>query len=224
MSDGVLDWGALGGDNQQFAAANFCYVYDEARAQALARQDFGLLESYYNRHGNHFSGLSHIIEFGSDLTRGSDWLSQAGSLDITDIFESELLTTYERLKSKILYKTRIVMLKSLKTIYDLKICDLLYSVISLRHTPATVSSQIINLLLNKVAPGGIALIHAPTQHKHYQAMLPGTQEVEELNVIPQWKLFEMLDSNNFSLILVQEEPLFRAADVLYHTILAQRCI
>jgi hypothetical protein len=55
-------------------------------------------------------------------------------------------------------------------------------------------------------------------------MLPGTQEVEELNVIPQWKIFEMLDSNNFSLILVQEEPLFRAADVLYHTILAQRRI
>lgn len=221
MSSDVLDWGALGG-GEQFARANFSYVYDEARAQAIAQGDLALLESYYNRRGAHFSGLSQIIEFGAELTRGSDWLSQAGALDITDIVVPEIYAAYERLKTKQINNTKLVVLRSVNDITALKQCDLLYSVLSVRNIPATVISNVLGLLLNKVVSGGLALIRAPTQHKHYQAMLPGTQELEELNVIPQWKLFELLDYNNFSLVLVQEEPLFRSADILYHTVLAQR--
>ena len=36
-----------------------------------------------------------------------------------------------------------------------------------------------------------ALIRAPTQHKLYQFMLPGTEVADELNIIPQWKIFEL---------------------------------
>ena len=53
-------------------------------------------------------------------------------------------------------------------------------------------------------------------------MLPGAETANELNIIPQWKIFELLESNGFSLVLVQEDPLLRAADVLYTTVLAQR--
>jgi hypothetical protein len=222
MSDGVLDWGALSGGEQEFARANFSYVYDEARAQAIAQDDLALLESYYNRRGAHFSGLSQIIEFGAELTRGSDWLSQAGALDITDIVAPEIYAAYDRLKTKQINNTKLVVLRSVDDIVALKQCDLLYSVLSVRHVPATVIAHALGLLLNKVIDGGVALIRAPTQHKHYQAMLQGAQELEELNVIPQWKLFDLLESYNFALVLVQEEPLFRSADLLYHTVLAQR--
>ena len=222
LSDGVLDWSALGGGEQEFAPANFSYVYDETRAKAIAQDDFALLKSYYARHGKHFSGLSQIIEFGAELTRGSEWLSQAGALDITDIVVPEIYGAYERLKTKQITNTKLVVLRSVNDIVALNQCDLLYSVLSVRRVPATVIAHVLGLLLNKVVSGGLALIRAPTQHKHYQAMLPGAQELEELNVIPQWKLFELIEYNNFSLVLVQEEPLFRSADILYHTVLAQR--
>ncbi len=53
-------------------------------------------------------------------------------------------------------------------------------------------------------------------------MLPGTETANELNIIPQWKIFELFESNGFSLILVQDDPLLRTADVLYTTVLARR--
>jgi hypothetical protein len=100
--------------------------------------------------------------------------------------------------------------------------NLLYSVLSLRLTQATTLTQVLGLLLPKLGAGGLALIRAPTQHRLYQFMLPGAKTADELNVIPQWKLFELFESNGFSLVLVQEDPLLRMADVLYTTVLAQR--
>ena len=101
-------------------------------------------------------------------------------------------------------------------------CNLLYSVLSLRLTQATMLAQVLGLLLAKVVPGGLALLRAPTQHRLYQFMLPGAETANELNIIPQWKIFELLESNGFSLVLVQADPILRTADVLYTTILARR--
>jgi hypothetical protein len=55
-------------------------------------------------------------------------------------------------------------------------------------------------------------------------MLPGAETANELNIIPQWKIFEMFEGNGFSLILVQDDPLLRTSDVLYTTVLARRRI
>jgi hypothetical protein len=53
-------------------------------------------------------------------------------------------------------------------------------------------------------------------------MLPGAETADQLNIMPQWKIFELLESNGFSLVLVEQDSLLRAADVLYTTVLAQR--
>ena len=53
-------------------------------------------------------------------------------------------------------------------------------------------------------------------------MLPGAETADQLNLIPQWKIFELLESNGFSLALVEQDPLLRASDILYTTVLAQR--
>ena len=55
-------------------------------------------------------------------------------------------------------------------------------------------------------------------------MLPGVETAEEVNIIPQWKIFELLESNDFRLVLVQEDPLLRAADILYSTVLANAAV
>lgn len=222
MRDIGADWEALAFDDRHFPRAAFSYTYDEARADALAREDSALLDSYYRGRGANLAGLPQILEFGTELTRGSDWLSQKGALAITDVVPSEIYAAYVRLKTKPLANTSLVVLRDLRDISLLPPCALLYSVLSVRHTPAILLAQILSLLLSKVTSGGTALIRAPTQHKHYQLMLDGAEEVDELNVIPQWKLFDILESNGFSLVIVQEEPLFRAADIIYHLILAQR--
>ena len=80
----------------------------------------------------------------------------------------------------------------------------------------------LGLLLSKVLSGGAALLHLPTQHRHYQLMLQDAQDLRDLNVIPQWTLFELFEALQFSIVLVQENAILRASDIVYHSMLVQR--
>jgi hypothetical protein len=198
-------------------------AYDEERAKALADDDHALLQNYYNQSGTRFTGLANIVEFGLTLTHGSDWLAERGAaLIITDIAAPVVYAARDRLKSKCISNIQFSIVYNRDDIVLLPMCDLLYSVLSLRLNQATILAQVLALLVTRVAPGGIALLRVPTQHRLYQFMLPGTETANELNIIPQWKIFEIFESNGFSLILVQDDPLLRTPNVLYTTVLARR--
>jgi hypothetical protein len=218
MPDGTLNWTEL-----EFAGAAFRSGYNERRASILAREDLALLDAYYARQGTHFPGRSQIIEFGCELTRGSDWLSSGGPFVITDVVAPELAMASERLKTKLeRLDVRLSLLRNRNDITSLPICDLFYSALSLKVVPPTTLAQILGLLLAKVAVDGVALLHVPARHKHYQLLLREAQDLHDLYVIPQWKLFELFERLGFSLILVQEDLFFRSSDVVYCTVLARR--
>jgi hypothetical protein len=196
---------------------------DEGRAKAVALGDLVLLQSYYSQSGTGFAGLPNIVEFGLTLTHGSDWLAEGGeTLFMTDIVAPEVSEARERLKTKNVSNIKFSVLYNRSDIGLLPMCNLLYSVLSVRQTQATILAQVLGLLLARVGPGGVVLLRAPTQHRLYQFMLPGTETADELNIIPQWKIFELFESNGFSLVIVQEDAILRTADVLYTTVLAQR--
>jgi hypothetical protein len=223
MSDGGVDWRLPAGGGAQFGCEAFSSAYDEARAKAVARDDLALLQNYYRQCGTRFAGLTNIVEFGLTLTHGSDWLSEkAETLSMTDVVAPEVYVASKRLTTKAVSNVKFRVLSNQHDIGLLPMCNLLYSVLSLRLTQATVLAQVLRLLLTKVVPGGLALVRAPTQHRLYQFMLPGAETAHDLNILPQWKIFELLESNGFSLVLVQADRLLRTADVLYTTILAQR--
>jgi len=222
MSDEVRDWSGLSSSKLEFARAAFRSGYDEKRASALAGEDLALLDAFYTRQGKRFCERTSIVEFGSELTGGSDWLAKGGALAITDIITPDLIASFERLKAKPPPKTRLILLRNREDIASLPPCDLFYSAISLKSVPPTVFVQVLELLLAKVTPGGIALLHLPTEHKHYQLMLKDAQEQHDLNVIPQWRLFEIFENLGFSLVLVQQDFHFSGSDIIYHTVLAQR--
>jgi hypothetical protein len=222
MSDDSIDWRPLAGGGPQFREASSS-AYDEVRAKALAREDLVLLERYYGQCGTRFAGLNNIVEFGLTLTHGSDWLSEkAETLSMADIVVHEVYAASKRLMSKPNSNIRFGVLFNRRDVGLLPMCNLLYSVLSLRPTRATTLAEVLGLLLPKVVPGGLALLRAPTQHRLYQFMLPGEETGNQLNVIPQWMIFELLESNGFSLVLVQADPILRTADALYTTILARR--
>jgi len=223
MSDGGVDWGPRAVEGPQFGPQTFSSGYNEARAKALGREDLALLQHYYSQCGTRFAGLPNIVEFGLTLTHGSDWLSEGGeTLSMTDIVASEVYAASDRLKAKAVSNIKFGVLYSRRDIESLPACNLLYSVLSLQLTQATILAHVLGLLLTKVGLGGLALLRAPTQHRLYRFMLPGAETADQLNIVPQWKIFELLESNGFSLVLVEQDSLLRAADVLYTTVLAQR--
>lgn len=222
MNDDPDSWTGTGESNQEFARTAFCPGYDDRRANNLARQDRALLEGYYATQNQQFIGRSRILEFGCELTGGSDWLADAGPLCITEITAAVLLESADRLKTKGCGNIQLGLLRHGNDIKTLAHCDLFYSSLSINRVPPTVLAHVLYLLLDKVTVGGIALIHAPTQHRNYELMSKNTQECGDVHVIPQWKLFELFDRVGFRLVLVQEDSCFRASDIVYHTLLAQR--
>jgi hypothetical protein len=216
--NGCIDWRPAIGGGAQLECETFGSAYDGARATALAVDDHALLQNYRSQCGTR----ANIVEFELTLTHGSGWLAEGGgALFITDIVAPEVYAARERLNTKFISNIKFSVLYNRNDIGLLPMCNLLYSVLSLRPNQATILAQVLGLLVARVAPGGIALLRVPTQHRLYQFMLPGTETANELNIIPQWKIFELFESNGFSLILVQEDALLRTADVLYTTVLAR---
>jgi len=199
------------------------YVYDEQQALAVAANDFALLDEYLRRRGKALSQLSGTLEFGSGLTHGSDWLAHySGPLTIADTCLPHLLIVRERLKQCAPIDVHLIYLTTFFNRRALPTVDLLYSIISLQDDGPNVVAPALGLCLSKVTIGGLALIRAPTHHKHYELMLPEERGIMELHTIPQWKLFEMMEQNGFSLISVQEEKNYGTQNVLFHTFFARR--
>lgn len=197
----------------------------EETQRKIAHHDLALLRQYHDYRGLSLSGLSTIVEFGLTITNGSDWLSEWGqSLYMTDVVARQVYAARDRPKRETGSAINFSFISNRGDVDALPACSLLYSVLSLRETQAVVLSLVLDLLLAKVCPGGLALLRAPTQHRLYQFMLPGPETASELNIIPQWRIFELLQRNNFSLFLVQEDSLVCATDVSYTTILANRSV
>jgi hypothetical protein len=200
------------------------YVYDQQQAQAIALGDIALLDAYLRQNGKTLSHLRGTLEFGSSLTRGSDWLAHhTGKLTIADICPRHLLLTEERLKQCRPIDVHLVHLNNYRNNEVLPTVGLLYSIISLQHHTPNVVVPVLGLCLSKVAIGGLALIRAPTHHKHYELMLPEERGIMELHTIPQWKFFELMENNGFTLIAVQEEKNLGTQNIMFHSFFARRC-
>ncbi|MGO9848670.1 MAG: hypothetical protein ACLPKT_19385 [Methylocella sp.] len=199
------------------------YVYDQQQAQAIALGDLALLDTYLRQNGKTLSHLRGILEFGSGLTRGSDWLANhGGQLTIADICLRHLLLTKERLKRCMPINVHLVHLTNYWNNAALPAVDLLYSIISLQDDTPNIVVPALGLCLSKVAIGGLALIRAPTHHKHYELMLPEERGIMELHAVPQWKIFELMENNGFTLIAVQEERRYGTQNIVFHTFFAHR--
>jgi len=196
--------------------------YDAPRALSLARADRALLDAYYTQRNTRFAGRSGILEFCCGVTGGSDWLAEGGPMTIADLSAPQLIAARDRLNAKSFTRATLTLLGNRTDIDALPCCDLLYCALTTRTAPPTVLVRMLGLLLSKVLSGGAALLHLPTQHRHYQLMLQDAQDLRDLNVIPQWTLFELFEALQFSIVLVQENAILRASDIVYHSMLVQR--
>jgi|GEM_PF-2828385 hypothetical protein len=199
------------------------YGYDQQRLQATAHGDLALIQSYLRQSGKTLSHLHEILEFGAGLTRGADWLANyGGKLTIADISLRHLVLTLERLKPSMPLNVQLVHLANYWDNVALPAADLLYSMISLQDDTPNMIVPALDLCLSRVTIGGLALIRAPTHHKHYELMLPEERGIMELHAIPQWKIFELLEKHNFALIEVHEEKNYGTQNIVFHSFFAHR--
>lgn len=223
MGDGFF-WRRFDNSAPRWADVPFeNYAYEERRALAFAQADLAFLDGYLSRLGKSLSHLRGALEFGAGLTHGSEWLAHhLRQLTIAETCLPQLLLAQERLKRLATTNVRLVLITNYWNKPALPTVDLLYSIISLREDTPTSVVPGLDLCLSKVAFGGLALIRAPTHHKHYELMLPEERGIMELHTIPQWKIFDLLESNGFTLIAMQEEKDLGTQNILFHTFFARR--
>jgi hypothetical protein len=199
------------------------YSYDEQQANEIARGDLQLVNAHLRRNERTLPQLGGALEFGCALTRGSDWLAgQATQLTIVDTCLAHLLITQERLRGLMPVNLHLMHLTNTLDEAAIPAVEFLYSIISMQDDVPNVITPALSLCLSKVRLGGLALIRAPTHHKHYELMLPEERGIMELHTIPQWKIFELMELNGLALIAVQEDKSFGTQNIVFHTFLAQR--
>lgn len=143
-------------------------------------------------------------------------------MTIADLSVPPLIAARDRLKAKSFTRATLTLLGNRVDIDALPPYDLLYCALTAKTASPIVLARVLGLLLSKVLSRGVALLHLPTQQRHYQLMLQDAQDLPDLNVIPQWTVFELFEALEFSLVLVQENAVFHASDIVYHSILVQR--
>jgi hypothetical protein len=196
--------------------------YDQRRAACQARNDHALLESFYVNRRQRLSRHSRILEFGCELTGGSFWLANSKQFVIADITPATLQICAGYAQQRGIRDVQFVLLRHSQDLDALAPCDLLYSALSLKRIPPSTMVDILSLLLSKVTKGGVAVVHAPTGHRHKTLMVENTSSELELYLIPQWILSETFKQRGFEIALIQETVCYRSSDIIYHTFLVER--
>lgn len=215
------DWPKAEDVDPNFTRTAFNTEYDRRRAACLARHDHALLDAFYVSRRQNRSGRSQILEFGCELTGGSFWLANSGRLVVADVMLDTLRVCEEQAPQRRLRDLQLVLLQRRQDFAALAPCDLFYSALSLKRIPPTTLIDILSGLLSKVTTGGVALIHAPTQHRH-KALMVDNEDEPDLHLIPQWVLTEIFKNLGFSIELIEETVCFRSSDITYHSVLAER--
>lgn len=179
-----------------------------------------LLTSYLGqRHGTRPDALS--IEFCTEVTKGSEWLADFGPVIITDYS----FARREHAEPRREQRKRRISFRSIRCLADLVAmppCDLLYSVLPARTSPVSVPFRLLELLLEKVVPNGLALLVIPTRAKNSHLMA-SLDEPVGTNNIPQQRIYDTLSVAGFLVVIAEEMPeLTLHPDYQYHAYLSRR--
>ena len=105
-------------------------------------------------------------------------------------------------------------------------CDLFLSMIVLHHDPPPVSAWMLDQMLAKVNPGGLALFQVPTYRLDYdfsvEAYLATSNDQMEMHVLPQAEVFACLKRHGFEVLEVQEETWAGEPEFVSQTFFARK--
>ena len=238
MSDGGVDWGLCSCRYEMFnlVMETFSSGYNEARKGSHGREDLALLQHYYSQCGTRFAGLAY--QHSRIWTDLNAWIRLAfgrrGNFPLHDRHcRPEVYAASDCLKTKAVSNIKFGVLYTVGDISEslsgvqssyLHWYSLLYKSGDSSDCFTRSWPCLLCLLPGGGGGGSPALTSgADPTCRLYRFMLPGTETMDQLNILPQWKiLFELLESNGFHLLSRRARLLRAVADVLYTTVLAQR--
>ena len=164
------------------------------------------------RCGADLSGLRTCFELGCGVGRVTWWLArQFPSVTAADISGPHLDLARQALAERGVTNAVLKKIGSVQDLASLPGFDCFYSLIVLQHNPPPVIHGMLDIILGKLNPGGLAFFQVPTYCQGYvfdaAEYLSNTQVRGEMevHVLPQVPLFGLLRKHGCSLLEIRED-------------------
>ncbi len=169
------------------------------------------------------------LEYGCGTGRLTAVLAQRFSKVIAcDVSAPHMALAARKLKDQGNTNVEFVSVNSLAALDSLPPVDLIFSVIVLQHNPPPVIAALLERLLARLRPGGVAYFQVPTRARGYTFKVDDylrdrKDKLEmEMHVIPQKDVFEILRRAGCELIEVQPDNMTGSLDFISNTFLVRK--
>jgi SAM-dependent methyltransferase len=187
--------------------------YTETSFYQSGKPDVDRLVRAAERCGISLAGFKRSFELGCGVGRMTVWLAELFervlAADISPPHLSVARQALDRLKRT---NVDLVYLNSFKALEAIPEFDLFLSFIVLQHNPPPLIARLLEIVLHKLQPGGVAYFQVPTyrldyhfQVDEYLRAATRTEGIEiEMHAIPQHVVFKILQESGCRLLECRE--------------------
>jgi SAM-dependent methyltransferase len=178
---------------------------------ASGADEAGLVRDALARHGAAPGDLRVMLDFGCGLGRASSWFVR----DFAEVIGVDLSTGHLEIAGRYMAEHghanfRPLRLEGPATLERLPAFDALFSRLVLQHNPPPLTGFVIDRLLGRLAPGGFAILQAPTFQAQYRfrlaRYLAAKDQVHEMELhpFPMWALFRIARARRCEVLEVMD--------------------
>jgi 2-polyprenyl-3-methyl-5-hydroxy-6-metoxy-1,4-benzoquinol methylase len=175
--------------------------------------------------------LKVCLEVGCGVGRVTANLAE----NFKNVFASDISTTHLKVAQNYLNNVNIVNVQflhwsCLDDIKETPEIDAIFSLITFQHNPPPLTLSIIEILLNKLRPGGVAFFQVPTYKTGYIFEINRYLNSEisnsmEMHFIPQRELFKIIQNSECICLEIREDEMIGdVANSLSNTFLIQKLL
>lgn len=174
--------------------------------------DVAVFQAFLQRNGVDPARIRHVIEFGCGVGRVTRHLAAAyPSVLGMDISSSHLALARQHLADSGVGNATLQRLAGLSEIGGAADADAIFSVIVLQHNPPPIIAAVLNRLLQRLRPGGVAYFQVPTYGAGYRFdvadyLARGLDATHiEMHYLPQRHVFAIARRNDCDVLEVRED-------------------
>ncbi|MBP0582110.1 class I SAM-dependent methyltransferase [Labrys sp. LIt4] len=191
------------------------------------RSDIDACEAILRRNGFQLAPSHRALDFGCGVGRLSLALApRVRSVLGVDISENHLRYARQRAASHNIENVSFTCIRAVSDISNLGQFDVIITFIVLQHNPPPVMRHILQSILEKLAPGGVAVFQLPTYRTEYafstKDYLASDGHDMEMHILPQKEVFEVVEASKCRPIEVLEDHMVGESRYVSQTFLVQK--
>jgi len=192
-------WSVLSYDRYQMGS----FAEHQEAFWDTGKTDVVRLQRWLERNQINLPANAACLEYGCGTGRVTRWLSQEfASVVACDISEAHLQLAAQAIPPERLQQVTFFRISQLSRLDELPAFDVLFSTIVLQHNPPPIIAYVLDKLLARLRPAGVAYFQVPTLRPGYRFVLReylsstvGNETGMEMHVLPQRYVFEIAARN-----------------------------